>query len=337
MTRSVLLLLAATGLVFAQNQPPSGGWRRVGEAPPPPQSPAASGPELQAQDPEPIERDSFGQPVQQQPQMQQQPQLQQRPPMARPSYGMPAEVTLRPGTYMTVRLAQTLSSDHNQPGDTFMASLAQPVVVDGIVVAQRNQMVYGRVAESEKSHSDRPSRLALQLTSMTLADGSQIPIRSMLVARKGTTTPAGDQVGTVAMTTGVGAMVGAAADWGRGAAIGAGVGAAAGIAGVLLTRNHPTIVYPESVLTFEVEAPATIVTARAPQAFRYVDSEDYTQAPVNAELHRRPVPAYPYYGAPYPSPYYYGGYGYPYYGGFSIAIGRGWGWGHGYYGHGRRW
>jgi hypothetical protein len=318
MNRYALLFLAASGLVFAQD-PNSGGWRRVGDRPP------AQGPA--AQDPEPVDRsDAWGQSA----------QPAQQPAPDRPSYGVPPEITVRPGTYMTVRLGQALSSDHNQPGDTFVASLAQPLVVDGIVVANRNQTVYGRVAESQKAHSDRPSRLALELTSVTLADGTQLPLRSQLVNRKGGRTPAGEQVGTVAATTGIGAVIGGAAGYGTGAAVGAGVGAVAGIAGVLLTRNHPTVVYPETALTFAVEAPVTISTARAPQAFRYVGAEDYTQAPpLNTELRRRPAPGpYGYY-APAPAPYYYG-YGYPYYGGFGIVIGRGYGYGYGRGYYGRR-
>ena len=134
--------------------------------------------------------DAYGQPApqQQEPVLQQRPQAGQ-PSMNRPAYGLPGEITLRPGTYMTVRIGQPLSSDRNQPGDTFVASLAQPVVVDGIVVAQRNQMVYGRVAEAERSHADRPSRLALELTSLTLADGTQVPIRSQLVGAAGRVDP----------------------------------------------------------------------------------------------------------------------------------------------------
>jgi hypothetical protein len=337
MNRYLLLFLAASGLVFAQS---SGGWRRVGDRPPAPtEPPTVSDPATQSQDPEPVDHsDAYGQPTQQQPQpMQQAPQAAQ-PSMSRPAYGLPAEITLRPGTYMTIRLGQVLSSDHNQPGDTFVASLAQPVVVDGVVVADRNQMVYGRVADAQKAHSDKPSRLGLELTSLTLVDGTQVPIRSALVSRQGGTTPAGQQVGTVATTTGVGAVVGAAADWGRGAAIGAGVGAVAGIAGVLLTRNHPTIVYPETALTFAIESPVQISTARAPQAFRYVGPNDYNRAPVNAQLRPRPVGpapyAYPYYS---PYPYYGYGYGYPYYGGgfgFGIVVGPRYGWGRGF---GRSW
>ncbi len=151
----------------------------------------------------------------------------------------------------------------------------------------------------------------------------------------------------MAGTTGVGAIVGGAVGWGTGAAIGAGVGAVAGLAGVLLTRNHPTVLYPETALTFDVEAPVTISTLRAPEAFRFVGPQDYNQ-PYNAGLQRRPVGGpgayYSPYAAPYgPYAYPYGGYGYPYpyvyapypyYGGwgpgFGVVIGgRGW--------YGRRW
>jgi hypothetical protein len=331
MNRYALLFLAASGLVFAQD-PASGGWRRVGDRPQA-QAPAAS---PQGQDPEPVDRsDAYGQPVQQSaPPVQADRDAYPQQGPNRPSYGVPPEITVRPGTYMTVRLEQPLSSDRNQPGDTFVASLAQPLVVDGVVVANRNQTVYGRVAEADKAHSDRPSRLALELTSVTLADGTQLPLRSQLVNRQGGRTPTGEQVGTVAATTGIGAVIGGAAGYGTGAAVGAGVGAVAGIAGVLLTRNHPTVVYPETALTFAVEAPMTISTARAPQAFRYVGAEDYTQAPpLNGELRRRPAPGpYGYYA---PAPYYYG-YGYPYYGGFGIVIGRGYGYGYGRGYYGRR-
>lgn len=350
MTRLALIVLAASGLVFAQTQPPSGGWRRVGDPPPPPppapaaQTPAAQPPAAQGQDPEPVDRsDAYGQPGQTAPAPitapMEDPQAAPpaQPPSNRPVYGLPAEVTLKPGTYLTARMGQALSTDHNQPGDTFVAHLAQPIVVDGVVVAQRGQTVYGRVAEVHKQSSGNPSRLGLEITSITLADGTQVPIRSQLIVRTGGRTPAGVQAGTVAATTGIGAAVGAAADWGTGAAIGAGAGAIAGLAGVILTRNHPSVVYPETALTFAVESPVTISTARAPQAFRFVGPEDYNQ-PYNAELQPRPAPRPAFYGAPYaayPYPYPYAYAPYPYWGwgpSFGVVIGRGWGWG-GY----RRW
>jgi hypothetical protein len=123
-----------------------------------------------------------------------------------------------------------------------------------------------------------------------------------------------------------------------------GVGAAAGIIGVLLTRGQPTIIYPEQLLTFRIDAPVTIATERAPQAFRTVEPGDYNQ-PSGPQLQRRqagpppagygyagPGPGYgpgyaPYYD-PYPyygyGPYYGFGYGYPgFYGGGIIIRGGG--------------
>ena len=68
------------------------------------------------------------------------------------NYGpVPAQLTIKPGTYITVRLNQALSSDHNHAGDAFAASLVRPIVVDGVVVAGRGQTLGGRVAEAQKA------------------------------------------------------------------------------------------------------------------------------------------------------------------------------------------
>src|SRR5664279_6459060 len=150
MTRLRLIalnLFTGTALLLAQD-PQTGGWRRWNDPPPAPAPQAQpAAPDVQDQDPsQPVARaDAYGQPQQPQQQTQQQPQLQQqrndRPPAAVPHYGLPSALTIRPGTFLTVRVNQKLSSDHNQQGDIFNASLAQPIVVDGVVVAQRGQPV----------------------------------------------------------------------------------------------------------------------------------------------------------------------------------------------------
>ena len=310
----ILLFLAASGLVVAQQSAP-GTWRRLGDTPP-----------AQQQDPsQPVDRsDSFGQDNANAPQQDQR--------GVRPSYGLPPQVTVKPNTYITVRTNQPLSSDHNHVGDTFSATLIQPLVADGVVVAQRGQTVYGRVAVAEKAHSGKDSRLGLELTSVTLADGTQQPIASQLVAQQGPRTPAGVEAGTVVGTTATGAVIGGIAGRGTGAAIGAGAGAAAGLIGVMLTHNHETRIYPESAITFELTSPVTVSTLNAPQAFRFVGPEDYDRPVTQYSTRPAPRPA-PYYG--YPSYYPYYGYGYPYYWGPTVVVGGGWGWGRGW-GY-RRW
>ena len=339
-----LILFAGSGVILAQDQPPT-GWRRASDPPPVSQeqtAPPVQGPVATSsgQDPtQPVDRsDAYGQPQQPAQSQTQQSDRQQsgaqqndRPPaantrMARPAYGLPPEVTIKPGTFVTVRTNQPLSSDRNQEGDVFSATLTQPIVVDGVVVAQRGQAVMGRVAEAKKAgRASGVSHLSLQLTGVTLADGTQAGVQSQMITRNGRTS-VGNDVATVGTTTAVGAAIGAAADWGRGAAIGAGAGAVAGLAGVLLTRGHPTVVYPETLLTFRIDTPVTVSTMRAPQAFRYVDPYEYDR-PVQTQVshERRPAPYYN--GAP---PYYYGGYNGGWYGpGYGYGYPY-WGWGGGF-------
>ena len=254
---------------------------------------------------------------------------------------LPSRLTVQAGTYVTVRVDQGLSSDRNQQGDTFFASLASPLVVNGIVVAQRGQTVAGRVSAAERAgRGQGTSRLGLQLIELTVADGRQVGIETQLVNRNGSRS-VGNDVGTVGTTTALGAIIGAGADGGRGAAIGAGAGAAAGLIGVLLTRGNPTVVYPETVLTFRLERPIDIDTSRSGQAFRYVDSQDYERPSASRNNYNEynEAPSRPYYGQAGPG--YgpgWGAYG-PRWGGYgpgiSVYLGGGY---RGRYGYrGRRW
>ena len=236
-----------------------------------------------------------------------------------------------------------LSSDRNAVGDPFSATLVRPVVVNGVVIAEPGQTIGGHVVEIQKAgHVSGLARLGVQLTDLTLVDGQQLPIKSSLVSRSGSSS-VGQDAGTIVGTTALGAAVGAAVGWGRGAAIGAGSGALLGIVGVLVTRGHPSVLYPEQMLTFRIETPITIDTTHAPQAFRWVEPGEYGQQPAYGQ---GPGAYGPYTSAPYPPaaapyPYYYGypypyyAYGYPYYWGpgFSLFLGgRYYGGGYRYYG-----
>jgi hypothetical protein len=322
-----------------QNQPVNDG----NQPPPPPQygSQGYPGPETGGQPP------PYGRP----------PMASQSPYGGQQGYGMrppsgpvPAQVTLRAGTLVTVRVNQPLSSDRNQPGDAFTATLESPLVADGVVVAEPGQTLAGRVSVAEKAnHGKTVSRLGLELTDLTLVDGQQIPLQSQFVARTGPK-PVGRDVAGAGVATGAGALIGAAAGGGIGAGIGAGAGLVAGIAGVMLTRGQPTVIVPEQELTFRIQTPVQISTANAPQAFHFVEPNDYASGPGPGygagygggygqppQYATAPAP-YPYgyaYGYPYgyPYPYYYGYYPgyYPF--GFGIGI-YGGGFYRGYYGHG---
>jgi hypothetical protein len=243
---------------------------------------------------------------------------------------VPSSLTIPQGTYITVRVNQLLSSDRNQPGDAFSATLVDPVVVNGIVIAEPGETVGGQVSLVDKHGPGHPARLGIQLTRLTLVDGQQLYITTQLASRRGGTTPGGVEAGSVIATTGLGAAIGAAAGWGTGAAIGAGAGALAGLIGVVVTHNHASVVTPEQMLTFQLQAPVTFSTANSQAAFRYVEPGEYSQQPYangpGPYASVAPGAYPPYYGGyayAYPYPYY--AYGYPYYwGSFGFWYGPRW-------------
>lgn len=306
MIASVLSVFAVTMVAFGQDPaaepsqnpaPAAPGWRRFSPPPqaPPPQAAPPSAPALQ--------------------------------PDAAP---VPDHITIPAGTFVTVRVDQFLSSDKNKPGDGFSASLARPLVADGLVVLQRGEMLGGQVVDAKKAGRVKGvSHLQITLNSLTLADGHQVPIQTALTNITGNTSK-GRDAGAIVATTATGAAIGAAAAWGPGAAIGAGAGLVASTVGVLVTRGHPTVIYPESQLTFRLAQPVTFSTARSPQAFvdaRTLNNQRAAQGPPQGppSAFRGPyaAPYGPYYGPYYPY--------YPYWGpGFGVYVGPGF-YGRGFY------
>ena len=246
----------------------------------------------------------------------------------------PGTLTLPAGTILLIRINDYLSTDHNRIGDQFTAVLDYPVVVNGWVVARRGQVLLGQVKEVRKAGRIKgTSELGVELTDLTVVDGHQVPILTELW--KGSAgTSHGQDAAMIGTATGLGALIGAAADWGTGAAIGAGAGAAAGIGAVLLTRGHPTVLEPEEQLSFRLVDPVRIDTTQGQQAFLPVTQRDFEAGQTEHRGAHHVATGYPGpYG--YPCGYYgpcyaYPGYFYPGYVGFGFY--DGWGWGRGYYG-----
>lgn len=266
-----------------------------------------------------------------------------------PSVMVPPILTIPAGTFVTIRLMGGLSSDNNQQGDGFSGTLEQPIVVDGWVVARRGQIAVGHVVSVQKAGRVKGvSSLGVALSDIPLVDGKQLPVQSQLIQTSAGTSK-GRDAAAIAGTTGLGAAIGGAVDGGTGAGIGAAAGAAAAIAGVLLTPGRPTVMPPETLLTFRLQEPITVNTQRSQLAFQPVSQMDYAGV-AGPQLQQRPpappyasgpgyppgpVYPYPYYPYPYPAGPYWGPWGfYP-----SVSfVGYYGGYGHGGYGgHGGHW
>jgi hypothetical protein len=186
-------------------------------------------------------------------------QMEQPPaPPPPPPPPEPKKVTLSSGTLLSVRLAESLSSERVQAGDAFSATLDQPLVVEGFVIAERGARVLGKVISAEKAGRVRGlARLSIELTQLNTADGQKIPIRTEAFVREGSKS-VGDDAAKVGVVAGIGAVIGAIAGGGRGAAIGAGAGGAAGAGTVMATRGKPAVLPVETRLSFRLKDAVTV-------------------------------------------------------------------------------
>jgi hypothetical protein len=328
------LMILGLGLVLGATTTPAAPTQNQQDQAQPSTMPQDSQPQGQVGSPDQARPQDQQDPTMQQPQPPSQPQdVQPQGQPAPQAQGQlnqgppPQSLTIAAGTVIRVRVDEWLSSDHNLTGDSFSAVLAQPIVVDGWVVARRGQAQTGRVSVAKKGRFNEASQLGLDLSGLTLVDGQQLPLQTELFQTTAPATP-GRDAAVVGSTTGAGAVIGAIAGGGPGAAIGAGVGATAGIIGVMSTKGRPTVIAPETVLAFRLKDPVTISTEKGQMAFQPVTQSDY-DSPRTQQARPRmvrpgpppPPPYYPYpyaYGYPYPYGWYPAPYvGYGYYGRFG--------------------
>jgi hypothetical protein len=157
-----------------------------------------------------------------------------------------------------VRLGETLSTQRSRAGDTFTATLDQPLVVDGFVIAERGARAQGRVVESDPAGRVHGlAQLSLELTQINTSDGQKVRVNTAAFKKQAESTKKKDAT-KVGIGAALGAAIGAIAGGGKGAAIGAGVGGAAGAGDVMLTRGQAAEVPVETRLTFRLSEPVTI-------------------------------------------------------------------------------
>ena len=166
----------------------------------------------------------------------------------------PKPVVLPSGTVLTVRMGEAVGSKISQPGQTFSATLAQPVQVGGRTVIPSGANASGVVADAKPlGRFKGGAALELKLTSVTI-HGTDHPIETAALTR----TQAGKGKRTAVMAGGgaaLGALIGGLAGGGKGAAIGAAAGAGAGTGGAAFTGNKDIVIPAESAVSFTLSQP----------------------------------------------------------------------------------
>ena len=173
----------------------------------------------------------------------------------------PAVVDLPAGTDLRVRLDQDLSSKTSQAGDSFTATVANPVVVDGKTIVPKGAQAEGTVIDAKPlGRFKGGATLEIRLERVTTRWGSY-PVATSTISRveKGKGKRTGIMAGGGA---GLGAVIGGLAGGGKGALIGALAGGGAGTAGSAFTGNKNIFLPAETLLTFRLDHSVHITEAR---------------------------------------------------------------------------
>jgi hypothetical protein len=154
-------------------------------------------------------------------------------------------------------LDQSLSSKTSSEGQTFSATVVDPVVVDGQVVIPKGAHTRGTVTSAKAAGRFKgASELGLALRHIEI-NGQRYEIAASTpeLSRKGKGKRTGAMVGGGA---GGGALIGGLAGGGKGALIGGLVGAGAGTGGAAFTGNRDVELPAETGLRFRLVKPLEI-------------------------------------------------------------------------------
>jgi hypothetical protein len=169
----------------------------------------------------------------------------------------PKPLVVPAGTVITVRLGQSVGSKISTSGQTFTATVASPVVVEGKTAIASGASASGTVVDAKPlGRFKGGASLQLRLTSISVG-GSDQAISTSSVVRSET----GKGKRTAVLAGGgaaLGALIGGLAGGGKGAGIGALAGGGAGAGGAAFTGNKDVVLPAESALSFKLEQPIEV-------------------------------------------------------------------------------
>jgi hypothetical protein len=173
---------------------------------------------------------------------------------AAPAYG---GIELPAGTNLVVRMIDGVDSEVNHLGQTFSASLDEPVMLNGDTAIPRGADVVVKLVDSKES-GKLTGRTELTLDLMSIkVNGRMVDVNTQTVSRESSSR--GARTAKVAGgTAAVGAIIGAIAGGGKGAAIGAGAGAATGAGVEVVTKGQRVKIPSETRLTFSLDTAVRI-------------------------------------------------------------------------------
>jgi hypothetical protein len=161
------------------------------------------------------------------------------------------------GASITVRMIDPVNSEQSRLGETFRASVDEPVMVDGQVVVPRGADALTKLVEDQQSGKISGKTVLTLVLQQVLVNGRMLDLTSGDVSQASGSRGA-RSAKVIGGAAALGAIIGALAGGGKGAAIGAGSGAAVGTGAEVLTKGQTVKIPSETRLTFTLQQPAQL-------------------------------------------------------------------------------
>ncbi|MBI3933227.1 MAG: hypothetical protein HY316_00955 [Acidobacteria bacterium] len=171
-----------------------------------------------------------------------------------------ASITIPAGTTLTVRMADSIDSDKNYPGETFRATIDTAVTVNGTVVVPQGAEAIGRVTSVIQPGRFRGRPVVMmELTALNFGGRS---VGILTSARQEMGGSRGKQTALFAGGGGVlGTVIGTIAGGGVGFLLGSSIGAAGGAVVQAVRGAEPVRIPAESLMLFTVQSPVAVELA----------------------------------------------------------------------------
>lgn len=177
----------------------------------------------------------------------------------------PSVASVPSGTTFALRLNEELSTERNQPGDGFSATLAEPILdARGDIAIPAGATVRGRVTRSSKSGRVGETAVITVAFEAVSFNGRSYPLQATVIEanpERRNRTPTSESVAKAAGGAAAGAILGRVLGGGTSSTIkGAVIGAAAGTAIAMGTADVDAVLPAGSRLVIRLDAPIEVRT-----------------------------------------------------------------------------
>ena len=177
----------------------------------------------------------------------------------RPLSPVSTKYTLPAQSEVSVRLIDTISTETNRPGDAFLASLAEPLMVNGVTLFPKDTSVSGKIISlAEPGRVSGVASISLQLTEIQPKKGRPVSLETQPFSETAKAEKKKDAA-IIGGGTAIGTVIGAIAGGKKGAAIGAIAGGGSSTGYVLATKGKQLKYPSETLMTFKLAEPLTVI------------------------------------------------------------------------------